>query len=190
MVGIAQRRNTDGLAREIVDGVDVACRLRGRHQREQRQPAGGGEGADIGAVGVGLDRDIERGSGIIDGTADQRLHRGIAAAGIDEFDIEAVIFEMAPGAGDLIGNDAQQLAAESKPDLLALGLRAGRKRCRQQARDESRALEHRAPGHLDIGDASGSFVATAHRALRGSVAPRITIGLARRRAGARQCREP
>ena len=85
---------------EAGDRVDLAWRHR---QREQRQPAGGGEAADVGAVGEGLHRHVERGRRIVDGAADQRLHRRVAAAGVDELDVEPFGLEEAAGAGELVG---------------------------------------------------------------------------------------
>ena len=65
-------------------------------------------------------RDVERGGGIVDGAADQRLHRGAAAAGIDELDVEPVVLEQAAGARDLVRHAAQELAAIGELDALAL----------------------------------------------------------------------
>ena len=95
MIGIAEPGYADGLAFELLDVVNRVGGLRRGDQRKQRQPAGDGEAADVGAdIGVGGERDVERGRGIVDRAADQRLHGGAAAAGIDQLDVEAVVLEV------------------------------------------------------------------------------------------------
>src|SRR3546814_13514522 len=60
-------------------------------------------------VRSGLQRDVGRGAGIIDGAADQRLHRRVAAARVDQFDVEALIGEMAAGARHLVDRKSTRL---------------------------------------------------------------------------------
>src|SRR5438874_2140336 len=54
--------------------------------------------------------------------ADQSLHRRIAAARIDELDVEALFGEMAAGPRYFVGNDAEQLTAESEPQFSGGGI--------------------------------------------------------------------
>jgi hypothetical protein len=75
--------------------------------RKQRQAPGDGKTADVRShIGVGLNGDVERGGGVIDRAADQRLHGGVAAAGIDELHVEPMGLEVSAGAGDLVGHAA------------------------------------------------------------------------------------
>ena len=69
-------------------------------------------------IGVGGDRHVERGGGVVDRAADQRLHGGAAAAGIDQLDVEPVVLEQAAGARDLVGHAAKELAAIGELDAL------------------------------------------------------------------------
>ena len=115
-------------------------------------------------------RNVQRGGGIIDRAADQRLHRGIAAAGVDELHIEPMILEVAGRARDFVRHAAQKLAAIGELDLLALRFGAGGSRRRDDACDQRRALEQRAPRHVGIGYAGGGFVAAAHGSLQISLA--------------------
>src|SRR5262249_18973819 len=123
------------------------------------QPAGDGEAADIRPdIGVGLDGHVERGRGIIDSAADERLHRRVAAAGVDELDFEAVPPEQTARARDLVGHAAEELAAIGELDALGL--------CRRgdwyRARDQRGALEQGAARHVGVGHARGALVATTH----------------------------
>jgi hypothetical protein len=81
------------------------------------EAARGCEALDLAAPRVSLQRHVERCAGILDGAADQRLHGLIAAAGIDELDVQAFCREVTAGAGDLVGHDAEELAAEREPHL-------------------------------------------------------------------------
>ncbi|MDB5408355.1 MAG: hypothetical protein JWL84_3267 [Rhodospirillales bacterium] len=120
MVSIAERRDSDGAVGEVLDLADLIRLARRRRDGEQRQPAGRREAADLGAMGIGLQRDAERGRAVLDGAADQRLHRRVAAARIDQLGVEPMLGEMPVGAGDLVGDDAEELAAEGDLDLPAL----------------------------------------------------------------------
>jgi hypothetical protein len=73
--------------------------------------------------------------------------------------------EVSARAGDLVGHAAQQLAAIGKLDLLALRLRGAGLRRRNDACDQRRALEQRAPRHVGGRDAGGGFIAAAHERL-------------------------
>jgi len=99
VIGVSQRRDSDGLPLEILDGLDLAGCPGSGNQGEQRQAAGDREAPDVGVhVGIGLDGDVQGGRGVVDGTADESLHGGIAAAEMDELDIEAVLLEESSGA--------------------------------------------------------------------------------------------
>src|SRR5262249_23023222 len=115
--------------------------------------------------GIGLDRNVEGGRTIIDGAADERLHRRVAAAGIDELHIEPVVLEMAGRARDLVGHAAQELTAIGEVDLLALSCARRSPQRRNRAGGERGALEQRAPRHAAVGYAGGGFIAAAHRGL-------------------------
>jgi hypothetical protein len=122
MVGVAEGGHADGAAGKVLDALDLACARRGGHGGEERQASGGGKTADVGALAVGLQGHVEGGGRVIDGTADQRLHGSVAAARIDELDVEALGREMTIGARHLVGHDAEELATEGELDALALGL--------------------------------------------------------------------
>jgi len=88
VIGIAERRDADRPSLQILDPLNLARGLGRGHDREQREAAGDGEATDIGAgIGVGLDGDIEGSGGVVDGASDQRLHGGVAAAGIDQLHV-------------------------------------------------------------------------------------------------------
>ena len=107
MVGVAERGNADGLALQVLHRLDAGRRLGRGDDREQRQPSGHREPADVGAdIGIGLDCNVERGGAVIDGPAEERLHGRVAAAGIDKLHVEAVVLEMAGRARDLVGHAA------------------------------------------------------------------------------------
>jgi hypothetical protein len=106
VVGVAERRYADRAAGEILDAPDLAGASGRRHGGEQRQAPGRREASDIGAASVSLQGDVEGGRRVIDGAADQRLHGGVAAARVDELDIEPLLGEMAVGARHLVGHDA------------------------------------------------------------------------------------
>ena len=116
VVGVAKGGDPDGAARQRRHRADGAGLRRGRGEREQRQPPGGGHPADRGAVGGRLQRDVERRAGIVDGAAHQRLHRRVPAAGVDELDGQPLRGEVPAHPRDLVGHDAQELAAEGEPD--------------------------------------------------------------------------
>ena len=167
VIGIAERRDADRPSLQILDPLNLARGLGRGHDREQREAAGDGEATDIGAgIGVGLDGDIESSGGVVDGACDQRLHGGVAAAGIDQLHVEPVRLEVAGRARDLVGHAAQKLAAIGKLDLLALRLGAGGACGRDDACNQGRPLEQRTPRYVTIGDASGGFIAAAHGSLQ------------------------
>jgi hypothetical protein len=121
-----------------------------------------------------LQRHIQSRRGVIDRATDQRLHRGIAAAGINELHVEAVVLEMTVGARDFVRHPTQELAAVSERDLPALRLcRAGRS-CGNytcgEACTKTCALEQRAPGKIGARHTRGRFVAAAHNTLIGKLA--------------------
>jgi hypothetical protein len=159
VVGIAEPGYRDGATLQIANAFDLPGGLRRGHQREQRQPAGHRKALDRGALVEGGDGDVERGRRIVDRIADQRLHRGAAAARIDQFDVEPVLLEVAGGARDLVRHATQQLAAIGELDAAALRLG----RAWQGAGDDGRALQKGAAGKISRGYAGGGFVAAAHR---------------------------
>jgi len=109
-----------------------------------------------------LHRHVEGRSGIVDRAADQRLHGGVAAAGIDELDVKPLVLKVTVGARDLIRHSAQELAAISEFYLPGLRLRTARLRAGNDACGERCALEHCAPGKIPAGYAGGGFIAAAH----------------------------
>jgi len=148
---------------------------------EQRKTPRDRKAANICAdIGVSLQRDVERGSGVIDRAADERLHRSIAAAGVNKLHVEPVLGKVPGGARNLVRHAAQQLATIGKLDLLPLRLGGGGPCRRNDARDQRRALEHRAPRHVSLWHAGRSFVAAAHANLRTS----------QRRQSINLCQEP
>src|SRR6266516_5273734 len=96
----------------------------------------------------------------------ERLHRGIAAAGVNKLHVEPVLGKVPGGARNLVRHAAQQLATIGKLDLLPLCLGGGGPCRRNDARDQRRALEHRAPRHVSLWHACRGFVAAAHANLR------------------------
>ena len=107
MIGVAERGYADRLALEILDRLNLASGFRRGNDGEQRQPSGNREATDIGAdIDIGLHGDVQSGGRIVDRTADQRLHRRIAAAGVDELHVEAMVLEIPVGARDFIGHPA------------------------------------------------------------------------------------
>jgi len=148
--------------------LDLAGVLgRGDHG-EQRQPPGDREAADVGAdIHISLQGDVQGRSRVVDRTADQRLHRGIAAASINELHVEAAILEITVAARDLIWHSAQKLAAVSELDLPGLCVcTAGRRRGNYSC-GQARAPEQRAPGEIGARHAGDRFIAAAHRNLIG-----------------------
>src|SRR5262249_2334818 len=99
--------------------------------------------------------------GVVDGAADQRLHRGIAAAGVNELDVKSVILEITISAGYFVWHSAQELAAIGEPNLPRLRRCMARRRW-NYACSEACASEQRAPGEIGAGHARGRFIATAH----------------------------
>ena len=107
MIGVAERRYADRLALEILDRLNLARGFRRGNDGEQRQLSGDRKATDIGAdIDIGLHGDVQSGGCIVDRAADQRLHRRIAAAGIDELHVEAAVLEVPVGAGDFIRHPA------------------------------------------------------------------------------------
>src|SRR5262249_33374409 len=123
MVGITQSRDPHSTVLEILEAAYLFRRFRCGCESKERQSSGRSKTRDLGAAGISLKRDIERGSGVIHRVPNQRLHGDVAAAGIDEPDVKALLGKMAPRAGDLVGNDAKELAAESEQHLPALAVR-------------------------------------------------------------------
>src|SRR4051794_21090704 len=81
---------------------------------------------------------------------------------MDDLHIKTVILEMAGRARDFVRHSAQKLAAVGELDLLALRFGARNTRGRDDACNERRTLEHRAPRNVGIRYASGRFIAAAH----------------------------
>lgn len=119
MIGIAERRDADRLALEVLEAANFPGLLWRDDEGKERQPAGDGKASHRRAMGIGLKGDIERRRCIIDCAADQRLHRRLPAAHRDELDRKPLFGEVAVGFGDDIGNDAQQLAAKGELHRLA-----------------------------------------------------------------------
>src|SRR6267143_3872160 len=163
VIGIAERGDGDGLPFEVLDGADLACGLGRGDDGEQRQASGDGEAADVDVnVGIGLDCDVERSGCVIDRAADQRLHRRLATAGIDELHVETVVLEQAGRACDLIRHAAQELAAIGELDPRALRVGALGAQNGNEARDEHRAFQHGPARQIDNRHAGGGFVTAAH----------------------------
>src|SRR5204862_2773189 len=93
MIGIAERRDADRSAFQILDGLDRIAVLRGDGKREQRQSARRRKASDGRAVRKSLQCDVKRGASVFDGAADERLHGGIATSRVHELDVEALLGE-------------------------------------------------------------------------------------------------
>ena len=122
MVGVAQSRDPHRPVLQILQATYLFRRFRSGGEGKERQSSGRSKTDDLGAAGIGLKRDIERGAGVIHRVPDQRLHGDVAAAGIDQPDVKAFLGKMAARTGDLVGHDAKQLAAESEQHLTALSI--------------------------------------------------------------------
>ena len=122
MVGIAQRGDADGPVFQILQSADLFRHFRRAGESEQRQSSGGREAGDLRAVGEGLKRHVEGRARVVHRTADQRLHRDVAAARVNQADVEAFVGEMAARARHLVRDDAEQLAAEREQHLAALAV--------------------------------------------------------------------
>lgn len=120
VVGVAERGDAHGPAAQVGHGAQLPRQARSRGQGEERQPAGGEEAHDAGPAGVGGQRHVEGGGGVVDGAAHQRLHGGAAAAEVDELDVQPLLGEVAVVAGHLVGHHAEELAAEAQGDLAPL----------------------------------------------------------------------
>src|SRR6266478_54460 len=167
MIGIAERGDANCSSLQILDRLNLAGGPGSGDNGEQREAPRDREAADVRAdIGIGLDGNIQRGGSVVDGAADQRLHRGVAAAGIDELHIKPMILEVTCRSRDLVRNAAQKLTAIGQLDLLALSLGLGGSRRRNDACDQRSPLEQRTPGHLGIGYSSGGFIAAAHGSLQ------------------------
>ena len=152
VVRVAQARYPDGRAFEALHGPN-RIRPLGRHRkREERQPAGRSEAADRRAVGHSLKRDIKRSAGVLDRASDQRLHGRVAAAGVDEFDVETLAGKVPARARHFVRHNAEQLAAEGQPHLCGLAhrLRAARAD-KDHSRDTEDSFQRRAPVEGDRG---------------------------------------
>ncbi len=69
-----------------------------------------------------LERHVEGRARVVHGTTDQSLHGDVAAARIDQANIETFVGEVAARARDFVGNDAEELAAEREQYLAALAV--------------------------------------------------------------------
>ncbi len=114
VIGIAEAGDADRLAFEVFDRADLRRLFRRDGEGEERQLAGRGNALHRGAMRIGLQRDIERGRGVIDRAADQRLHRRRAAAHVDELDIEPFLLEMPVMRRDDVGDDTEKLASRRR----------------------------------------------------------------------------
>src|SRR6266404_4769178 len=167
MIGIAERGDANCSSLQILDRLNLACGPRSGDNGEQREAPRDREAADVRAdIGIGLDGNIQRGGSVVDGAADQRLHRGVAAAGIDELHIKPMILEVTCRSRDLVRNAAQKLTAIGQLDLLALSFGLGGSRRRNDACDQRSPLEQRTPRHVGIGYSGGVFIAAAHGSLQ------------------------
>ena len=122
MVGIAQAGDTDGAVLQILEAADFFGHLWCASESKERQPASGGEAGDLRATSISLKRHIERRPRVVHRPADEGLHGHIAAAGIHQPHIETFISEMAARSGNLIGDNAEELAAEREQYLAALAV--------------------------------------------------------------------
>src|SRR5262245_41314219 len=126
MIGIAERGYSDRSPFQVPDRLYLARGPRSRDNGEQGKAPGDGETADVRAgISVSLDSNVERGGSVVDRTADQRLHRGVAAAGIDELHVQSMVLEVAGRACNFVRHPAQKLAAIGELDLFALRFGAG-----------------------------------------------------------------
>ena len=73
-------------------------------------------------MGEGLKRHVEGRPRVVHRTADQSLHRDVAAARVNQADIETFVGEMAARSRHLVRDDAEQLAAEREQHLAALAV--------------------------------------------------------------------
>jgi hypothetical protein len=88
-------------------------RLLGRYcEREERKPACRQNPADARAVRGSLECHIEGGPSIVNRATNERLHRGVPSACVDQLDIKPLICEVAARPRHLIRNDAKKLTAE------------------------------------------------------------------------------
>src|SRR6266404_6603125 len=167
MIGIAERGDANCSSLQILDRLNLAGGSGSGDNGEQGEAPRDREAADVRAdIGIGLEGNVQRGGSVVDGAADQRLHSGVAAAGIDELHIKPMILEVTGRSRDLVGNAAQKLAAIGQLDLFALGLGLGGSRRRNDACDQRRPLEQRTPGYVGIGYSGGGFIAAAHGSLQ------------------------
>src|SRR3954463_7629919 len=163
MIGSAERGNGDRPSLQILDRSNLVGGLGSGDNGKQRKAPGDREAADVRAdIGIGLESNVQRGGGVIHRPADQRLHRGVTAAGVDDLHIKPMILEVPSRARDFVRHSAKKLAAVGELDLLALRFGARRPRRRNYACNERRTLEQRAPRHVGIRYAGGGFIAAAH----------------------------
>ena len=152
VVRVAQARYPDCCAFEALHGPDRIRPLGRNRKREERQPAGRSEAADRRAVGHSLKRDIKRSAGVFDSAPDQRLHGRVAAASVDEFDIETLVGEVTSRARHFVRHNAEQLAAEGKPQLCGLAHRLRAARADKHDSGETEySFQRRAPVEGDRG---------------------------------------
>ena len=146
-------------SRSLTDLI-FACVFRRDGEGKERQLACRGNALHRRAMCIGLQRDIERGRGVIDRAADQRLHRRRAAAHVDELDLEPFLLEMPVMHREDIRDDAEKLRAEGELHRLAGG--AGRIGA-EDAGKRGRAFQHGAAAHGDAVPGDGVRIAAAHR---------------------------
>src|SRR5215510_1337162 len=122
MVGITQSRDPHSTVLEILEAAYLFRRFRCGCESKERQSSGRSKTRDLGAAGISLKGDIERGSGVIHRVPNQRLHGDVAAAGIDEPDVKALLGKMAARPCDLVRHDTEQLSAKREQHLAALAV--------------------------------------------------------------------
>src|SRR5262249_35012529 len=95
LFGIPDRGDAYRSSLQILDRLNLARSIGRGDNGKQGQAPRHGKAANVRSdIGVGLKGNVERGGGVIDRAADQRLHGGVAAAGIDELHVEPVGLEV------------------------------------------------------------------------------------------------
>lgn len=112
VIGVAERRDTDGAVLQILEATNFFGRLWRAGESKERQSAGGSKTGDLRAAGISLKRYIERRPRVVHRPTDEGLHGDIPAAGIYQPYIEAFIGEVSARSGNLIGDNAEELAAK------------------------------------------------------------------------------
>ena len=107
MIGSAERGNGNRPSLQILDRSNLVGGLGSGDNGKQRKSPGDREAADVRAdIGIGLESNVERGGSVIHRPAEQRLHRGVASAGMDDLHIKTMILEVAGRARDFVGHAA------------------------------------------------------------------------------------